>query len=297
MKKLLFFLPGIVLISLFFNFSLYGQNVPCYPEYQFLFYTIQTNQSNPPISTDMPLDVFIGYLAMDSLSKSISIKDFNDFLWQQTYNDTIKTMMRYFYKVIEYDPTIFLNFEMDASLGFLIGDFIEFIDGRSPYPVLDVSLLSSYFIGSVTVTFVYNYTDTSAVWARTKSLVTARIDSLIKGETPLICRNNLSINQTNNRCIQFEIAKEWFGQDTTEFSILPGQQYFIFGDYRYLCNVDSTNYYTILPLGRPGRRVYPIIENNLIDLDNELGFGVNVNINDFYNNINNRINEIKSFQP
>ena len=90
MKNNLFILTGIALISLFINFSLYGQNVPCYPEYKGLFYSTQTNHSSPPFSTDMPLDVFVGYLAMDSLSKSINLTEFNDLLWGQTFNDTIK---------------------------------------------------------------------------------------------------------------------------------------------------------------------------------------------------------------
>ncbi|MBS3999574.1 MAG: hypothetical protein KGZ71_03740 [Desulfobulbaceae bacterium] len=304
MKKLVLILTGFVLITLSFNSSLYGQNVPCHSEYQGLFYTIQTNQTSPPFSTDMPLDVFVGYLAMDSLSKSIKLNDFNDFLERQTYNDTIKTMMRYFYKVMEYDQIKFLNYEHDnkaiirkSPIRFLVRDFIEFIESISPYPVLDAYLMSSYFIGTVTVTTVYNYTDTNAVFARTCSIISAQIDSLIKGKAPLYCTNNLSISPTNTKCIDFEIVKEWFGQDTTVFPLLPGQKYLISGDYRYLCNVDSTNYYTILPLGRGGRRIYPIIENNLIDLENELGFGVSTNINIIYNNINNRINEIKSFQP
>jgi len=295
---------SVVILLLLTNLTLKGQNVPCYPEYQGLFYTIQTNQTSPPFSTDMPLDVFVGYLAMDSLSKSVNLNDFNDFLWRQTYNDTIKTVMRYLYKVIEYDPTKYLNFEYDnkaiirkSSIGFLISDFLEFIKIKSPYPVLDVSLMSSYFIGSVTVTSVYNYTDTNAVWAKTVSLVTARIDSLVKGKVPLSCQNNLSIGPINNRCIEFEIAQEWFERFGMEISVIPGQQYFIFCDYRYLCNVGSTNYYTILPLGIAGSRIYPIFDNNLIDLDNELGFGVNTNINVFYDNMNNRINEIKNFQP
>lgn len=292
---------SFTLILIFLNLSLYGQNIPCYPEYPGLFYTVQTNQSHPPFSTDMPLDLFIGYLSMDSLSKSVNLNEFHDFLWRQTYNDTVQTMMRYLYKTIEYDPSRFFNFERRAStVGFFISDFIEFIKNNSPYPVLDASLLSSYFIGSVTVSSVYNYTDNSAAFAKTASLIRAQVDSLVKGEAPLNCTNDLTTNvgnQINNKCIEFEIAQEWFDADSNTFSVLPGQKYFIFGDYRLICSIDSTNYFTILPLGTAGSRIYPIIDNNLIDTNNELGFGTSTNINIFYNNINNRINEIKNYQP
>ena len=305
MKKIfLSIFLSVFILPFLTNLSLKGQNVPCYPEYPGLFYTVQTNQFNPPYSSDMPLDLFVGYLALDSLSKSANLNEFNDFLWRQSFNDTIKTMMKYLYKIIDYNPTKYFNFEMDnktiirkSQVRFIVSDFLTFIKERSPNPILDVSLLSSYFIGSITVSSVYNYTDTSAIEARTKSLITAQIDSLIKGQTPLSCFDNLSINPTNNRCIQFEIAQEWFDLDSSNFTVVPGQKYFIFCDYRYLCNVGTTNYYTILPLGIAGSRIYPILDNNLIDLNNELGFGVNTNINIFYNNINYRINEIIDYQP
>jgi hypothetical protein len=301
MKKLFLFLI-IVILSVV---TMYGQNPPCFTDYQGLVYGIPLNQNCPPFNTDMPIDVLIGYIALDSISKNVEIEDFYRFMSRQTYNDTIKTMMRYFYKMMEYDPNKYHNYmyhPQPSKYRILDYDhpFFEYVKRKSPYSFLDASLLASYVIAKVTVNSVVNYNDTIARHAKTARIVTAHVDSIFKGKPMVNCDGQYIIEPTGYNCIKFECAKEWFENTIPEFEMIHGQSYFIFFDYRLICQTDSLSYFTIFPLGSIESKtwsIYPIVNGNLIDIYNELGFGTNVNINTFYNGLTNRINQIKNFTP
>jgi hypothetical protein len=297
----------IVLIGLLFNVSCYtliSQSHPCFPEQQGVNFEIPLNQNCPPYSTDMPFDVLIGYVALDSLSKNVDIDDYYNFMNNQSYNDTIRTMMRYFYKMVEFNPEKYFNYKNNGEINmFRPMDyehlFYRFVRRVSPEPILDASLLASFVIAKITVNSVYNYNDTLAVWAKTASIITAQIDSLIKGKPFGECPYPPIIDPNTQKCIKFEIAKEWF-EYNPDFEMIPGQSYFIFFDYRLICKTETSSYFTIFPLrfvGSKTNSIYPVINNNLIDIHNELGFGTNVNINTFYDLIQTRINQIKNFTP
>lgn len=302
-----YFLVFILLsISPFFVNILKSQGPPCFPEDQGLFYEIPVNPTNPPFSTDMPYDVLIGYIAMDSLSKNVEIEDYYSFLSRQKYNDTIRTMMRYFYQMMEYNPAKYLDYKyyglhskfppMDYE-----HSFYNHLLMTSPVPILDASLLASFFIGKVTIYDVNSYIDTNARWAVTASKVSARIDTIFKGHSIENCPNPPSVETPyNQNCMKFEIAKEWFDDIDFFNTITTQQSFFVFFEYRLICFTETSAYFTIFPLrfvGSLNNSIYPIVDNRLIDTNNELGFGESVDLNTFYNGIQNRINEIKNFTP
>jgi hypothetical protein len=284
---------------------MYGQNPPCFHGYQGLTYAIPLNQNCPPYTTDMPIDVIIGYIALDSLSKNVDIEDFYRFMSRQTYNDTIKTMMRYFYKMIEYNPEKYNNYSDNSqpkkfSIMNYDHSFFDYVKRISPNTYLDATLLASYVIAKVTVNSVTNYIDTIAVHAKTSRIVTAQVDSIFKGKPLVNCGGQFIVEPSDYHCIKFEYATEWFENTNPGFEMSPGQSYFIFFDYRLVCQTDFLSYVTLLPLGSIDSKtwsIYPIVNGNLIDIYNELGFGTNVNLNAFYNGLTNRINQIKNFIP
>lgn len=303
MKRMLF-LSVFIVMNTFLVSVIKTQSPPCYPEGQGIYYEIPLNQNTPPYSTDMPLDVLIGYVAMDSLTKNVDIEDFNEFMMHQQYNDTLRTMMRYLYQMIEYNPEKYLNYIHNGHPNkFSPGDydqlFYQFLIMDSPQPILEASLLASFTIAKITIIDIHNYIDTTAKWAKTNCTVTAKLDSIFKGHSMLNCSNPPPIEEPiNQKCIKFEIAKEWF-QDTTLYnSILPGESFFVFFENRFVCTTETSSYFTIFPLrfvGSLNNSIYPIINNELIDTNNELGFGTNVELSIFYNGIQNKINEIKNF--
>ncbi|MDX9791161.1 MAG: hypothetical protein WCZ17_11065 [Candidatus Kapaibacterium sp.] len=304
MKKLIL-TPILGFVFCISSYVLNSQNPPCYPEYQGLNFVVPLNQNCPPYSTDMPLDVFIGYIALDSVTRNVEIEDYYTFMNRQTYNDTIKTMMRYFYKMVEFNPVKYLNYKHSGQINkFEVMDyehsFYDYVKRISPEPILDASLLASFVIAKISVSSVENYIVPTARNAKTISLITANIDSLIKGNSLITCSGPPVIGSSNvENCIKFEIAKEWF-VNNPEFEMIPGQSYFVFYDYRLICKSETSSYFTIFPLrfaGSMTNSIYPVINDNLIDVFNELGFGTSVNLNTFYNGIQNRINQIKNFTP
>lgn len=305
MKRMIF-LSVFIIMNTFLVSVIKTQSPPCFPEDQGLNYEIPLNQNTPPYSTDMPFDVLIGYVAMDSLTKNVEIEDYYQFMMKQQYNDTIRTMMRYFYQMIEYNPEKYLNYKHNGQpskfgVAYYEHYFYDYLLRISPQPILEASLLASFTIAKITILDVQNYIDTNARWAKTMGTITARLDSIIKGHSMLNCFNSPPVEEPiNQKCIKFEIAKEWF-QDTTVYdSFLPGQSFFVFFENRLICKTETSSYFTIFPLrfvGSLNNSIYPIIDNRLIDTNNELGFGVSVDLNIFYNGIQNKINEIKNYTP
>lgn len=291
-----------------FAFSLLnglGQNPPCLPEYPGLTYTFPIIKNCPPYSTDMSIDVKMGYSVLDSISKNVEIEDFYSFLNRQTYNDTIRTLMKYYYKMVEYDPVKFFNYSVNSNgrkFGIMDYDhpFFDHVKRISNNKFLDATLLASHLIAKVTVNSVSSFVDTTAVWAKTTRIVTSSVDRIFKGNPLVNCGGQLISNTNGNNCVKFEYAKEWFENSNPEFEMLPGQSFFIFFDFRLICQTDLVLYCTLFPLGSIESKtwsIYPIVNDNLIDLYNELGFGTSVNLNTFYIVLLNRINQIKNFTP
>ncbi|MEI6089469.1 MAG: T9SS type A sorting domain-containing protein [bacterium] len=300
----IFILVFALLVNI--NTNAYSQEPPCFPGFMGPTYQINDIQNCPPYDSNMPLDPFIGYLALDSLSKHVGFNEYHDFLARQSYNDTIRTMMRYIYQTVDYNPTNFLCFmyhnrydcsPIDEYYYGLISKVLQ----ESPSPILDASLLGSFLIAQIDVDSIYCYTDTNARWARTNRAVMATINQIYKGTTP-IYNNNLPIIKPT---IQFEYAREWFmgkfyDPDEILFELEKGKSYIVFLEYRYICRDNSQIYYEIFPIRCSKSKtacMYPIVNGNVIDTFNELGFGTSVNLNAFNDLLTNHINAIKNYTP
>jgi len=289
----------------------------CDSTHQGSYYSIDELVICPPYSTSMPLDVFIGYFAMDSLGRYVNYGDYENFIKRRIYDDTTKIMMRYIYQVMEYNPQSYLNFTTHNKYpnipadDFVI-DFTNKLHSISTQPILDGALVGSFLIAKITVNNIDPYIDTTAVWAKTCRTVTARVDSVFKGIPPVTNyveatnpKENHFVNNSN--MIFFEYCKEWYENDNLDilpvnFELEYGKSYLMFFEYRVLCydEVMMKNYYVVYPIRQTKSKttcIYKIENNNILDPDNELGFGTSVNQSLFFQLLNNKINQIKTFTP
>lgn len=293
----------LILCSNFvFIISSYGQELPCMPGFVGTHYETEVNVSNPPYSDDMPKDVVRAYTFLDSLTKNSDIEMFYGDLWRQDYNDTLQTIMKYLYKLVEYSPEKFLNYKIDGELkrksvmDFYFA-FIEQIRRVSPSPILDASLTSSYLIARVTVNSILMRATSYKVQPKTVREVIATVDTIFKGKQLLECGEE-GASETFN-CLKFDYVKEWFEDTNPNFEMEINKSYLIFFEYRMICNTKGTTYFSLLPLSTAGsaaRSIYPIENDNLIDEHNELGFGSSVPINTVIEGINSRIKAIKNYK-
>lgn len=311
MKNLILLLALLLVLA---GNNVYSQSPPCFPEFQGSTYRMSDNLNCPPYTSDMSYDVLIGYLALDSLSRYAPINTYNNFIKRQSYNDTLRTMMRYIYKTVEYNPSMFLNFMYhDKYPRRSIDDYyyrlITEILIESPNPFLDASLIGSFCIAQINVDAIYSFTDTTSKWAKSIREVTASVTSEIKGTIPT--KNDIAniakpaVKTENIPIIYFKYAKEWFmgrAIDANEevFELEEGKSYIVFLEYRFVCRDGTDFYYEIFPVNCTGSKtacMYAIENGNVLDPNNELGLGTSVNLNTFNNLLNSRINLIKNYTP
>ena len=321
MKKF-FFLYVVIFSTIISYYSLYSQiQAPCDSTNDYAYYFWQPKvQSYPPLSTDMSYDVLIGYIACDSIIKAKHLYECNDFLKRQTYNDSIRYIMRYFYQMVDYDPIKFwLYSRADCIIGmdnyriqpsFIADDFLPGLLQYSPYPILDYYLLGSYIIAHVSIT------DTSRIYPRNtiicKNLlyVNCTVLDIIKGQVLPPCNYPAQVKGKNgnnktltNECLQFIYCCEW-QRNTASYESLcdsagnawvkKNNEYIIFLEPRLLCTDSINVYIELTPLGINSNKsfehgMFAIENGNVIDPANEFGFGPIVPVNILKSSIRNRI--------
>lgn len=79
--------------------------------------------SLPPLSTDMPYDVMLGYIYLDSLLKNTTYEEVYKSCWNRwineeskEMNDTLKYAFQYLYKLMDYDPIRFVQFHDNMDM-------------------------------------------------------------------------------------------------------------------------------------------------------------------------------------
>ncbi|PKL85636.1 MAG: hypothetical protein CVV22_06955 [Ignavibacteriae bacterium HGW-Ignavibacteriae-1] len=299
----------VILLVLCLNFiftqSIFGQDLPCLPDFIGTHYETEVNASNPPYSDDMPEDVARAYRFLDSLTKNSDFEEFYGSLLRQDYNDTLQTVMKYLYKTIEYSPENFLNYMIYGELNKqsvmnYYFTFIEQIRRASPTPIIDASLTSSYLVARVTVNSILMRATSYKVQPKTVREVIATVDTIFKGKQLLTCGEEGSNSSDTFNCLKFDYVKEWFEDTNPNFEMELNKSYLIFFEYRMICITEASTFFSLLPLSTSGsavRSIYPIENGNLIDEHNELGFGTSPPINTVIDGINSRIKAIKSYKP
>jgi hypothetical protein len=171
----------------------------------------------------MPEDVRIGYIALDSVRRGITEKEFIAFLGRQYDNDTIAYLMKYLYKVVDYNPILFELTSYVASKRTSVGlstikyHIENFVRANSPKRYLEKLLIKSSIIAHVFVEDTLNLIDSGA-HLQIASIVTCSIRDTIKGKV-LPKAKVISINPLENATdesdtlpsnyLQFSYRTEW----------------------------------------------------------------------------------------
>ncbi|MEP7219474.1 MAG: hypothetical protein ABI876_11185 [Bacteroidota bacterium] len=74
-------------------------------------------RSLPPLSIGMPLDILYSYIYADSLVRFDSTREGVKRIWNwSSSNDTLKNMVKYFYKMQDYNPVILAQYANEVDL-------------------------------------------------------------------------------------------------------------------------------------------------------------------------------------
>lgn len=293
-----------------------SQAPPCYPEDSYITYRFQNLTMFPPYSLDMPYDVLLAYVALDTVSHYGNSYEIRDFLKGQTYNDTLRKIMRHYYQMIDFDPIkynqtdAYFDISMHATLSNIDGQINDAVLYKSPYPLLDYMLCRSHYILHVKAKGINIVLDTNTSgMAREVREISYQVLDTIKGKNiPYI------INSPNNIIsLSEELNPSFFTDTLFVFQYSPfwgklidehGQpwiqvdsEYVVFLTLVRYCH-DSTGIYCNLRPVWPESvtfGMYPLRDGLIYDPLNELGLGIGLTISEFKQMLRNRINEILSY--
>lgn len=265
-------------------------------------------QEIPILTTDMNYETLIGYIAFDSLIYHSNDDDLEDILSGPTLNDTMKTIMKYYYNMMDYNPVLF-----HQSMSFydslvhvpgcrIINTYVQdAIEKNAEQLTLDKSLLRAAYIFHIAVLDTIIKYDTTSMGAGKQIInVSATILDTIKGRYfPKINPNDSNIefsyspywtrtmSDGKKKKLRYDSGDEW---------IAPGNEYIVFLEIGSL-GKDSTHFnYTIRPVGPWSGTflMYPVINNLIFDPADDFKFGPCAP-GEFKIKLRNRITEIKKY--
>jgi len=274
----------------------------------------------------MPYDVLIAYVALDTLSRNGNLNDIREFLKRQSYNDTIKYIYKYYYKVVDYDPIkFFLSMKYYGVLvttpqTLIENEIIETVKRVSPNVSLDYALLKSSIIAKIHVIDTNSIIDTNAKYqGKYIQIVNSLILDTIKGKVTPTCKTVEQIkidSDYKNKytktlsvqadCLQFNYCLDWtrggtYGPTLRDNLgnpwIKPNQDYIVFLSLVLECDDSTGVYYCLRPTWPESYtfRMYPINNGIVYDPKNEFGFGLSISSEEFIEKLKIRIEQIKNF--
>ena len=321
-----------IVISFFFlcilSSTVYAQDTSCVGNYPGLVFRTEKISQFPPYSMHMPYEVLIGYIALDTVCYNVWWNELEDFINRQTYNDTLRYMMKHYYYTLDYDPILFEKtiWYQDSTFKTPPQVFPDLIYNQankvSDHPFLDYALLRSSYIMHVLVNDTLNITNTNEEdnsAGRFIVIVTTQIVDTIKGKIIPECIPRVGHTFNNGRkeipriqiaepgdCFQFHYCPEWqrggpLGPSLHDDNGLPwiktGQEYIVFLDIGERCLDSNYVNYQVRSTGHDSYTflMYPIIDGKVYDPQNEFGFGTSLTPDEFKNALRQRISEIKNY--
>jgi hypothetical protein len=319
----------------FENSELKSQQPPCMYDYQGLTYSYQHLDHIPYLTVDMPNEVKLAYKTLDSLQRYSHIQDIKIFLERQTYNDTMRYIMKYYYKMLDYDPFIYLLtlYHWD-DVGLLPVDINNMIQGTikrvSPHPYMDMLLMRSSIIAHIFVEDTLTRNTPTATTYKSLMIASCNVLDTLKSKVLPYCKNVNTISRNNkfldipNCKLQFEYRLNWPRLteseaiddvdarilDSNDNQIWPptliengqpwikkGNEYIVFLKLDLICSDSSNSYISLSPfiLNSKTCNMYPVEDNYILDTANELGLGTNVEIKTFKKALKYRIEEITNY--
>ncbi|MDX9790572.1 MAG: hypothetical protein WC313_05555 [Candidatus Kapaibacterium sp.] len=316
--KFLFYVSIFLLMGINVLFS---QFPPCTELKGGTVYGVPQLHEIPKLNTGMPYDVLISYIALDSIAYNATYNQIYEFLARQTsMNDTMRTIMKYYYNLLDHDPILYYqteqyhDTEINVEVGTIESLYLDRLKKLSSNYHLDLSLLYNRYIAHVRVRDTLHFLDTNGTspGPGIKVIVSnSTVLDLIKGQRlPECLPNNYPKTDEimeNEDCFTFVYAPKW-GRDiggmryplldeNKQDWIKPGYEYIVFMSILNSCYENNTDYFYLRPTGSTTNSavcmMFPVKNGMVYDPENEFGFGTNLDVITWKNMLRARINWIK----
>lgn len=296
------------------------QPPPCLPKYTSITFPVTRFTTFPPLNSGMPLDVLVGYIVYDSLTRAVSYAQIEEAVQRQmTYGDTLQYAMKYWYEMADYNPLVFHQFQNNAPLRKIIPylvteELLPAIRRISASPLLDAMLCEAGIIAHVRATDRIVRTDSAAGWAKTANIITATIIDPIKGRQVPSCISLYApaaavpggeeiVPVRAGICLQFDYRSEWsltgneFGREIGQADRQPWirerEEYIVFLRPDLVCRSELQDYFMLRPISRGSMSMmYPVIDGKVLDPNNDFGFGTGLTVEEFKGKLRERIEAI-----
>ncbi|TAL68680.1 MAG: hypothetical protein EPN82_10405 [Bacteroidetes bacterium] len=270
----------------------------------------------PTYHSDMPLDCMVGYIVMDSLSRNEYGVPIFDFI-EGTSIDTIKVVARYLYSVCDYNPTLLRSY-INTLRDSFPGPTFKSSPSNTYYKTQqEISkrinefgkdfafLIVSHYILRIRVDSVVVGVDTTfnetMNWVNVASTVLEKIKGIYLPEN---CHyDNNKINNAildSYQCLLFGYpfeAKTGPRDEVYEYppgiirTVVKGEEYFVF--LEHISMQKGTDYIHPVYKFEQSGGLFKIENENVLDPSNFWGLGTQPSIEDFRNNLNDKISIIK----
>ncbi len=283
----------------------------------------------PPVRTDMPLDVLKGYIYFDSMMH-INVHQWQiDSMVNTMYDsDTLRTILKYAYEMIDYDPVAFFQYLYDSPRTGVYrkraprGVLLSILD-RIAKVIPDSGQLfaSLTHVDAILQVAVF---DTSSVpdWTVSGSSercngVMSWVHDVIKGQNLIGCVDTGQLRTKHSKaspqsgvpsCIAFQYWDHWLSNIQIPIGVTaerrnpwftPGNEYIVFLSFTAL-GADSANDYATLGPGLATSSVmgaYPIQSGIVYDPNDDFGFGTGLTVDAFKAKLRQKIASITSYHP
>lgn len=326
-NMLKYFIISICIISLITECK--AQNPPCLIEYLGLTYDY-TKPANFPYSTpDMPSNVALGYITLDSICMTSTPEKIYAFLKSQTTD-----IRKLYYDLHDYNTFLYKAFQRNYNPNYLtlpdhLTQIIESYLKNNGKIKFGSVLYKSGIIAQVHVDNSFLIYDTAAAIANNQIVVNCTVVETIKGKIAPSCKLpvNLSKEKANyqnlywdgtyqplhpGNCLQFIYCLEWkrgknAGESFCEKTMVDslGQplikdnvDYIVFLKPMLVCDGSNKYYFSLSPIGYRSEMftLYPIINGIVIDEGDDFGFGKGLSAPSFKNKLREKINQISNYK-
>jgi len=307
-----------------------AQPSPCSALFPGYYFTGQYYPTKPVLFSNMPLEILIGYIIMDSIMAHgreafPTAKNQEDFIKSLTRNgDTLNYALKYLYRMADYNPFLYYNFLTSYQAGkqqpmTLLPKLLDQV--RKEYGIATQQVMKAEYILHLRVNeverfayesdnpgdstkLVYVY---SQVLDRIKGQVLPDMSSVIEvfeqdSAGTKVRRYTPATIPTNTNFI-YVYNPSWRVSSGGSSTNIGGQEevgkeFIVFSFYAGACINSSTGYqyYINRPtaLGMTGG-LFRIIDGEVRDSKNEFGWGIRVPLATFKQNLQALIDSIKNY--
>lgn len=283
----------------------------------------------PEYHTDMPLDCIIGHIVLDSALRSTNDIVLRSFI-NNTSIDTLRVLARFAYAMVDYNPVLFERYNLavarelwdtlhtthynDGPLSILtaLKSRLQLEAGTFRTIAKDyILLVTAPYILHIRINDVVTGMDTTRSSPTRWVNVACNVLETIKGQRlPSNCFYPAAVigeqhSQSALPCLLFGYPEGW--TTATGFTDIPssastvktvkaGEEYFAFLGFGTIAvHNNYYNYLIIIPNFEPTGGLFQIKDGYVSDPGNFWGLGITPTVQQFRENLTNKINDIKSW--